>query len=236
MPSNWTEIIKQASQSKLGILALMLLLLGVLALAFFRRSDNNVKILVFVLALIGVALYAKAINDAISGNSLYRVRVLLLYQGSPLEQGRVWSSLGGEAKKVSGGWEFDIPPTTLPSDHELEIYATDDPSFLTGKSHLVLGSDMNPKTTISMGRRETEIRGTVEDERGNTVPNARVEVVGYDNEGVRTGEGGGFVLNAHAADGQQVSLHVEAACCRPLTDYYAAGHSGTVIQLQRRRK
>src|SRR6476660_3412569 len=156
MPSNWPEVIKQASQSKLGILALMILLLAGLALTFFRKESSKVKLAIFVLALLGVALYAKAMMDANDTGSIYRVRVVLVYRGAPIDQGRVWSSLGGEAKKVSAGWEFDIPPVTLPADHKLEIYASDDPRFLQGQTNLVLGADMNPKTTIEMQRKDTE--------------------------------------------------------------------------------
>jgi hypothetical protein len=233
MPSNWAEVIKQASQSKLGLLALMILLLAALALAFFRKESSKVKLAIFVLALLGVALYAKAITDSVS---IYRVRVVLVYRGTPIDEGRVWSSLGGEAKKVSAGWEFDIPPMTLPADHKLEIYAQDDPRFLQGQTSLILGPDTSPKTTIEMQRKDTEIRGTVEDDKGNTVAGALVQVVGYSNEGMRTDNGGGFVLKAHAADGQQVHLHIDAPCCQPTTDYYPAGDSGIVIQLTRKRK
>jgi hypothetical protein len=36
----------------------------------------------------------------------------------------VWSSLGGEPKRVSGGWQFDIPNASKPKDGKLSIYAS----------------------------------------------------------------------------------------------------------------
>ena len=42
--------------------------------------------------------------------ALYRVRVTVLNpQQQPINDAKVTSSMGGEPKKVEGGWQFDIP-------------------------------------------------------------------------------------------------------------------------------
>jgi hypothetical protein len=39
--------------------------------------------------------------------AIYRVRVTVIGpQGTPVEDAKVWSSIGGEPKKVAGGWQF----------------------------------------------------------------------------------------------------------------------------------
>src|SRR5215471_10052793 len=41
--------------------------------------------------------------------AIYRVRVVVVgSDGVPSNDAKVWSSIGGEAKKVDGGWQFDI--------------------------------------------------------------------------------------------------------------------------------
>src|ERR1700687_5544487 len=42
--------------------------------------------------------------------SVYQLRTVVLDpQGIPVEDAKVWSSLGGEPKKIAGGLQFDIP-------------------------------------------------------------------------------------------------------------------------------
>lgn len=49
------EVIKAAASSPLGTLSLMCLILGAIALAFFKRSQVRVRIIVFTLLFVGVA-------------------------------------------------------------------------------------------------------------------------------------------------------------------------------------
>jgi hypothetical protein len=56
----------------------------------------------------------------------------------PVDEAKVTSSIGGEPKKVDGGWEFDIPQGNKPTDGKLTIYAEVRSAFLTGKSDVVL--------------------------------------------------------------------------------------------------
>jgi len=55
------EVIKAAASSPLGTLSLMCLILGIVALAFFKNAPILAKIIVFALLLIGVAGFGSAI-------------------------------------------------------------------------------------------------------------------------------------------------------------------------------
>ena len=57
------EVIRAAASSSLGTLSLMCLILGVIAMAFFRNAPVRAKIIVFVLLLIGVAGFGYAISN-----------------------------------------------------------------------------------------------------------------------------------------------------------------------------
>jgi len=63
------EIIKQASSSPLGILALMLIILGILAYVFLKNAPVSVRVPIFIAMLAGVVLYGVAITRAHSGPS-----------------------------------------------------------------------------------------------------------------------------------------------------------------------
>ena len=56
------EIIKAAAQSPLGILALMVMVLSTIALAFFKDAPVWAKLLVFTLLLAGAAAFAFSIR------------------------------------------------------------------------------------------------------------------------------------------------------------------------------
>ncbi|HET9225897.1 MAG TPA: hypothetical protein VFR31_04480, partial [Thermoanaerobaculia bacterium] len=53
-----------------------------------------------------------------------RLRVLVLGPGeSPVEDAKVWTSVGGELKQVAGGWELDIPLSKVPADGKITVHA-----------------------------------------------------------------------------------------------------------------
>jgi len=63
------DIIKQASASPLGIFALIILGVGVLAFYFFRTAPVNVRTLIFVMMFMGVVLYGFAITRVAKGDA-----------------------------------------------------------------------------------------------------------------------------------------------------------------------
>jgi hypothetical protein len=164
--------------------------------------------------------------------AIYEVRVTVLDpQSLPSDDAKVWSSMGGEPKKVAGGWQFDIPTSSKPNDGKLIVYAAVSTAFLTGQSQVLLMEDHHPNVTIKLARDQTAtIRGIVTDSLGRSLSGARVNVVGYASEGVTTGEDGNFVLPAHAAEGQQVMLHAEKKGYQPISQGHPAGiHPAQIV-------
>jgi len=166
--------------------------------------------------------------------SLYRVRVTVTDpQGTPVDDAQVWSSLGGEPKRVAGGWEFEIPVGRKPTDGKLTVFAAAPSAFLKGRAELVLARDYNPAVIIPLQKdTAANVRGLVVDESGGAVAGARVSIAGHD--GVLTDGSGGFLLLAHAAEGQQILLHIEKDGYRPLEQWHLAGDEPAHLTLSRR--
>lgn len=163
-----------------------------------------------------------------------RLRVLLLGPaGSPVEDAKVWTSVGGEPKQVAGGWEFDIPFSQLPADRKVTVHATKESAFLSGSEEVRLGNELSPSVTVRLAAdASATVRGMVLDESGNALEGVRVNVVGHAGEATTTGPGGEFVLPAHAADGQQVQLHAEKAGHEAVTQFHPAGDFPATLTLE----
>lgn len=170
-----------------------------------------------------------------TSTAIFRLRVTVVDpQGTPIEDARVWSSFGGEAKKVAGGWQFDIPEASKPSDGKLSIFAAKESAFLKGEESLTLGKDMNPAITVRLQRdTSAKVRGQIIDERNRGVTGARVFVVGYEAEAVITKEGGNFELPAHAAIDQMVMIHAEKTGFRGAALWHPAGDAPLIMRLER---
>jgi len=198
------EIIKQASQSPLGIFALMIVALSIISYAFFKSAKPKVKISIFFAMLAGVVAYGVAISRAASATSnaaVYRVRVIVLSsQGTPVDDSRVWSSAGGEAMRVEGGWQFVIPAAAKPADGRVTVYAQVTAAFLTGQTELQLADDYNPTVKVQLSNpRLADVQGIVEDSQQRAIPGASVGVVGYDSEAQLTKANGGCRLMRRTA-------------------------------------
>lgn len=169
-------------------------------------------------------------------SSVYRVRAIVLDpQDTPVNDAKVWSSLGGEPMRVEGGWLFTIPVETRPRDGKLTIYASVASAFLQASTDVQLNEDRNQTATVRLARQSSgRVRGVVQDEMGRVIKGARVSVVGYGNEEVITEISGSFVLAAHAADGQQVQLHAERTDYSPVTQWHPAGDHPATLILERR--
>lgn len=181
-----------------------------------------------------------AVNEITTGkgrdDQIYRIRVLVLDVAQrTVEDAKLTSSLGGEPKKVAGGWEFDIPALTVPSDRRLSIYATREEDFLRGRADLRLGKELNSTITLNLFHDTTaNVRGIIIDGSGRALSGIHVSVVGYPAEAAITGTNGAFVLTAHAAPNQQVQLHAEGKNYSPVNQFHPAGDWPATIQLERK--
>ncbi len=204
-----------------------------------KISDKMHVLLLFAMCtFFSVGLLATAghfyIKHAEAGlNSVYRVRVTVIgTEHTPVENATVWSSIGGEPKKVNGGWEFDIPSGNKPINGEIIVYAKIENCSLQGKAYLRLEIDRNPSIVVVLEPDESAmVRGTVEDETGHALRGVDVSVVGYGDEHVTTSARGSFVLRAHVADGHTVRLHAEAPEYQPLDQDQPAGTAPAILVL-----
>lgn len=186
-----------------------------------------------VTAIVIIALASIISPLYMNSYSIYRVRVVVLDDRQmPTNDAKVTCSIGGEVKKVEGGWECDIPSKTKPFDGKMQAYATVPDAFLSGHAELELKDDYSPVATIQLGKdTSARIMGIVVDESNNPLESARVGVVGYDAEGVATKTGGNFSLPAHKADGQQVQIFAfkEGYLAGPPEWHQAGDHPVTLV-------
>lgn len=174
-----------------------------------HKSPRLVALAVIAAALIVILVTYLSFNR---GDGVYRVRATVLDpQGVPVEEAKVWSSAGGELKKVEGGgWQIDISAENRPQDGKLTLTAEQKNDFLKGQADLTLDKDFNPTVTIKLVRdTSAEVYGQVTDMKGRAVPDAFVFVVGYKSEAIKTKEDGNFKLPAHAAVDQFVEVVAE---------------------------
>src|SRR5713101_718384 len=93
------EIIKQASQSQLGILALLIIVLFGLAFYFFRKAPVRWRGLIFLVFFLGVAGYAWAITRVATKPVAvhYVGRVIDKLTSTPLEESTVLVTVGNKS-------------------------------------------------------------------------------------------------------------------------------------------
>jgi hypothetical protein len=216
----------------------MAVVLGV-TVAYLRSKRRKIPTafwaVIIALALIGVLATLVKPGDRDSPGGIYRVRVTILSpEQVPVEDAKVWSSFGGEPKKVAGGWQFDIPAASKPQDGGVVFYATIENAFLTGNAEARLGNDFSPVVTIRLKHDDSaRVRGQVVDVKNRGVAGVRVFVVGHEAEAVITKEGGNFDLPAHATVNQQVLIHAEKAGYTGANLWHLAGDSPAIMLLER---
>jgi len=227
----WNVVPKIASPWNLAAFALAVVLFIVLKK---RKGEVPFAAWVVVVLLVAIPVGATVYSGLPAKPTIYRLRVTVIdSQNVLVEDAKVWSTLGGEPKKVAGGWQFDIPEESKPKEGKLTIYASKETAFLTGQAELTLSNDHNPAVTINLKRDDSaKIRGQVLDGRKRSVAGARVFVVGYPAEYVITGEGGNFELPAHAAIDQEVLLHAEKGDLSAKL-WYPAGANTAIIELNK---
>jgi len=191
---------------------------------------------IVVIGLAPILASAYLERARLTGQAIYRVRITVLdLEQTPVEDAKVWSSAGGEAKKVAGGWQFDIPAASLPAGGKLTVYAAQPNAFLKGSQDLQLAEDRNPAVVLALQQdRSAMVRGLVVDGAGRALEGARVGVAGYESEAVTTQAGGNFALPAHRATGQQVQLHAEKKGYAAASQFHPAGDEPATIVLERK--
>jgi hypothetical protein len=225
-----TRVSSPWSLAAFGIAAIICV---VYLLGKWKRSGKGSLIAGFaIVAIVVIALGSLYLSKV----DIYRVRITVIGpQGTPTEDAKVWSSIGGEPKKVAGGWQFDIPATSRPADGKLTVWASMDSAYLNGSADAQLFADYNPSVSIQVKADQTaSVRGLVVDRSNRSIAGALVTVAGYGSEAVVTQEGGNFVLPAHASREQSVLLRVEAKGYVAATQWHPAGNDPATIVLDRK--
>ena len=100
-------------------------------------------IILFMLLSSGLTFYALTLWAPSSDVAAVRITVLGL-DNMPVENSEIRSSIGGETKKVNGGWELEIAESKLPDNRKIIIYANQ--NDLKGQSEI---SVVGGKTTTA---------------------------------------------------------------------------------------
>ena len=208
------------------------------------KIDPWVKVAGLIATILTIVISLFALSDTIRGKLFPKkpgegavtIRLTVLGPDAmPVEDAKVWSSIGGEVKKVAGGWELEIPLSKVPATRTLTIYAAQETSYLKGKRDVTFGDD--PVITASLQlERETsaEVKGVVVDEAKEPIAGATVSIVG--TAGVATTDAQGhFSLAAHAAMNEEVRLRIAKSGYRPVEQYHPAGETPAYIILERAR-
>jgi hypothetical protein len=204
------------------------IVIGVLARA---RKLNIAWLLAAGIILLGLApIVASTILEY---QGIYHIRIVVLDTAKqPVNDADVTSNVGGDLKKGSFNWEFDLAPQTRPADGKVTFFATVKNSYLVGSSILPLGNKYFLDVTIQLQELPPAmVRGVVEDESGRSVVGAKVAVSGYTEIAITNGLGN-FVLPAHAAEGVMVSVRAEKGNL-VAEDLVPAGRSAVLVVRKR---
>src|SRR2546421_750241 len=153
-----------SNQWRLGALAIAAILFIVL-----QRSRKPPALawaaLVAILTIGIVPFLASAYAQWTLDSAIYRIRITVLDpQSVPVENAKVWSSVGGEPKRVPGGWEFDLPSASKPLDGNLTLHASIADQFLQGSRRLTLAADHNPAVELTLQKdTSATVKGLVTD-------------------------------------------------------------------------
>ena len=225
-PNSIVKILEIASRigTDYSLAAFAIAFVGIAIIALVWRGRRLTLIWLLPVTLLILAALPLVARSYIATHGIYRVRVTVLDpHSSPVDDCKLTSSLGGEPKKVAGGWEFDIPVATRAADGRLTVYATEPSAFLIGRTDVTLTDDLNPAVSIVLSPQESaDVRGMILTKTGYPVRGA-VGVVGYESEAFTTGQDGNFRVVAHAAEGQQAELYVKRPGHPIVTQWCQAG-------------
>jgi hypothetical protein len=168
-------------------------------------------------------------------HGIYRVRVAVIDpNNAPVNDAKITCSIGGEAKSVDGGVEFDIPVVSRPRSGRITMSGRLPSAFLSGTVDVDLADDLYVAVQLRLEHdRSARIRGQVVDRKGIPVLGAQVSIVGYGSEAVTTGTLGQFDLPAHAADGEQVQIAAFKKGMAATSEWEQAGQQPATIVLSR---
>ena len=204
----------QANLFMILIFGAVFVLFAIWAWQLTKRIAIPILIMVFGIV---IGFLGRSMLRASDAPAVYQVRVRAIgADQNALQRAHVTSSLGGETKLVSGGWEVDLPAGSSDDKRQLTLDASVEDLGLTGSTTITLSKDPIQTTSLELKKRgELPVRGIVEDSRGNSIPNALVSVVGYGKDAVLSDASGNFEMPSHAQADETISLHAEKPGFKP---------------------
>jgi hypothetical protein len=194
------------------------------------RKWTPLFLALWMLLGVGIVFFAleRYAPERQTGPEVYQIRVLVLSStGQPVDDARVWSARGGEAKKVDGGWEFELPAVKRPADGQLPLFATQ--GERQGAATIPLGAESYVSGTIRLSPpAAVEVRGIVQDEASRGVGGVKVMLEETGAETV-TAANGTFQLPSRPA-GEPVTLRAEKEAYTPRRQVFKA--QGELLYLQ----
>lgn len=224
-----TKISSGWSLAAFTIIALVLLIIKLKG----RKIPSIAWAVVFAIVIVALAPILAPIYMNTYG--IYRVRVVVLDEHQiPTDDAKVTCSIGGEVKKVGGGWECDIPAKSRPADGRMQAYATMREAFVAGHTEVELKDDYNPVVKVALVKLcPAKIMGIVLDDNEAPIEGVLIGVVGYESEVWTTQRGGNFSLLAHGAKGQQVELSASKDGYKSTTEWHQVGDFPVTIRLHK---
>jgi hypothetical protein len=183
-----------------------------------------------LIAIVALALPKPHLPDT------YRVHVIAVDEsGSPVTGATFTTTVPNlPSVDLDASGTFALPKQMIPADGRITIYASKETVFLKGAQQLTLGDELNPSLTVTLTHpTNATVRGIVEGVDGAALAGVRVSVVGYSKEAVTTDPSGGFILPAHAALSQSITLHAEKDGFHAEDENALAG--GTVVTVRLKR-
>jgi len=198
------------------------------------KADATGGLAIFVLVLV---LWFSPFAPIKTADGVATVRVTVLGSDKmPIEDTQVWSTVGGEAKKVVGGWELEFPIDKLPEDRKIAVYAAQKSAYLKGQCEIIVNEGKLTVASIQLERETSaQVKGTVSDTSGKTVEGASVNIIGSASSAT-TDAHGFFSLSSNAATGEEIRLRVSKTGFETLDQYHPAGDDAAYIVLRRKKR
>ncbi len=171
------------------------------------------------------------------GDGVASVRVMVLGSDKmPIDDAQVWTSVGGETKKVAGGWELEFPLSKLSENRQITVYATQRSAYLNGQREIIVNEGKPTAASIQLERETSaQVKGIVSDASGQPLADASVSILGSASSATTNAQGF-FSLPANAAVEEDVRLRISKTGFETRDQYHPAGDSSAYIVLQRKKR
>jgi hypothetical protein len=171
-----TNLIEKALEAAGGIThpisaAVFAVIFACFALTFALKHKKTQIALLLAGGLLILGLAPLASSTFLASRGLYRIRLIVLDpDGQPVPQAVIICSAGGEIEKSANGWEINLPPQSVPTNHKLTLFASVNEAYLAGSSDLMLAGNYYLGATIKLQPLPpVEVRGVVLDEKNHSV-------------------------------------------------------------------